>query len=234
VNRKGFLAASATAAASSGVAAAAELPGGTHFVERRSDFDAAAFAKIVGRLAAIRQVFEAVAFRPSVLGNVKNALNGLQFGFGYCADAIVIALAGHGPSAVYAYSDQIWVKYRLGEFFKLSDAAGSPVVSNVFLRRRAPIDVATDPDDAAGMYQDASIEMLQRRGVIVLACHTAIEEQARAIFTRGFAPPGMSSADVAADILTNLIPGTVVVPSMVAAIAVLQAAYHYTYLTLAF
>jgi hypothetical protein len=43
----------------------------------------------------------------------------------------------------------------------------------------------------------------------------------------------MSSADVAADILTNLIPGTVVVPSMVAAIAVLQASYRYTYVTLA-
>ena len=180
MNRKDFLAASATAAASSGVAAAADLPGGTNLVERRSDFDAAAFAKIVGRPAAIRQVFEAVAFRPSVLGNMKNALNGLQFGFGYSADAIVVALAGHGPSAVYAYADRVWVKYRLGEFFKLSDAAGAPVVSNVFLRRRAPIDVRTDPDDPAGMYQDASIEMLQRRGVIVLACHTAIEEQARA------------------------------------------------------
>jgi intracellular sulfur oxidation DsrE/DsrF family protein len=164
---------------------------------------------------------------------MKNALNGLQFGFGYSADAIVVALAGHGPSAVYAYADQIWVKYRLGEFFKLSDAAGAPVVSNMFLPRRASVDVRSDPDDAAGMYQDASIEMLQRRGVIVLACHTAIEEQARAIFTRGFAPAALSSADVAADILTNLIPGTVVVPSMVAAIAVLQATYHYTYVTLA-
>jgi hypothetical protein len=58
---------------------------------------------------------------------VKNALNGLQFGFGYSADAIVVALAGHGPSAVYAYADRVWVKYRLGEFFKLSDAAGAPV-----------------------------------------------------------------------------------------------------------
>jgi|ERR1700722_1845048 hypothetical protein len=233
MNRKDFLAASATAAASSGVAAAAEPPGGTHLVERRSDFDAAAFANIVGRPAAIRQVFEAVAFRPSVLGNVKNALNGLQFGFGYSPDAIVVALAGHGPSAAYAYPDQIWVKYHLGEFLKLSDAAGAPVASNVFLRRRAPIDVRADPDDAAGMYQDASIEMLQRRGLIVLACHTAIEEQARAIFARGFAPGAMSAADVAADILTNLIAGTVVVPSMVATIAVLQATYHYTYLTLA-
>jgi len=224
MNRKDFLAASATAAA--------VVPGGAHLVERRSDFDAAAFAKTVGRPAEIRQVVEAVAFRPSMLVNVKNALNGLQFGFGYPAGSIAVALAGHGPSAVYAYADSVWSTYRLGEFFKLSDAAGAPVVSNVFLQRRAPLDLRADPDDAASMYQDASIEMLQQRGLIVLTCHTAVEEQARAIVARGFAPSSMNAAEVAGDILTHLIPGAVVVPSMVAAIAVLQATYGYTYLTL--
>jgi hypothetical protein len=44
----------------------------------------------------------------------------------------------------------------------------------------------------------------------------------------------MSAAEVADDILTHLIPGAVVVPSMVATVAVLQATYGYTYLTLAF
>jgi intracellular sulfur oxidation DsrE/DsrF family protein len=225
MNRKDFLAASATAAA--------VVPGGTHLVERHSDFDFQAFAQIVGRPAAIRQVVESVAFKPSTFGNVKNAFNGLEFGFGFPAGSIAVALAGHGPSAVYAYADSIWNKYRIGEFFKLSDAAGAPVASNVFLQRRAPIDRRADPDDAAGMYQDASIEMLQQRGLIVLTCHTAVEEQARAIVSRGFAPASMSAAEVAGDILTHLIPGAVVVPSMVAAIAVLQATYHYTYLTLA-
>ena len=42
----------------------------------------------------------------------------------------------------------------------------------------------------------------------------------------------MTATEVAGDILTHLIPGAVVVPSMVAAIAVLQAKYGYTYLTL--
>jgi intracellular sulfur oxidation DsrE/DsrF family protein len=167
-----------------------------------------------------------------MLVNVKNALNGLQFGFGYPAGSIAVALAGHGPSAVYAYTDPMWAKYRLGEFFKLSDTAGAPVVSNVFVQRRAQVDLRADPDAAAGMYQDTSIEMLQQRGLIILTCHTAVEEQARAIVSRGFAPASMNAAEVAGDILTHLIPGTVVVPSMVAAIAVLQATYHYTYLTL--
>lgn len=232
MNRKGFIAASTLLAAASGAASAQSVPGGTHFVERRADFDAAGFDAAVGRPAEIRQLYEAVVFRPSLLNNVKNSLNGLQFGFGYAPAAIGVALAGHGPSAVYGYGDAVWAKYRLGEFFKLADAGGTPVVSNVFLRQRAPLNRGANPDDAAGMYQDASIEMLQHRGLVVLTCHTAVEEQSKAIVTRGFAPPSMTAKDVAEDILTNLIAGAIVVPSMVAAVAVLQSRYRYTYISL--
>ena len=49
---------------------------------------------------------------------VEQFLNGLQFGFGHAADRIAMVLAGHGPSAAYGYSDYIWQKYRIGEFFK--------------------------------------------------------------------------------------------------------------------
>ncbi len=65
-----------------------------------------------------------------------------------------------------------------------------------------------------------------------LTCHTAVEEQARALVKGGNAPSGMSGADVADDILTHLIPGTHVVPSMVATVAVLQQRFHYSYVTL--
>jgi hypothetical protein len=225
------VATSLTAAAASGAAPPSAVPGGAHFVERRHDFDAAAFDAVVGRAAAVRQIYEAVAFRPTLLGSVKNSFNGLQFGFGYRPESIAIALAGHGPSSVYGYDDSIWSAYRIGEFLKLQDARGLPIASNVFLKSRAPFDAGADPDDDAGSYQDASLETLQRRGLIVLTCHTAVEEQARALFRAGFAPHAAGPAEVAADILTHLIPGAVVVPSMVAAIAVLQATYRYTYLT---
>jgi len=227
--RRNFLAAASVLAAS-GTAAAQGVPGGTHFVERRRDFDLVAFERVVGRPARIRQLYEGVVFRPALLSSVKNSFNGLQFGFGYAPGEVAIAFAAHGPSAVYGYSDEIWSRYRLGEFFKFADATGAPIDSNVFLRRRAAIDPAADPDDPAGMFQDASIEMLQHRGLIVLTCHTAVEEQARTLVKGGMAPAGSSATDVADDILTHLVPGVVVVPSMVATIAVLQAQYRYTYL----
>jgi hypothetical protein len=230
MNRRGFLAASSALAASGTAARAQGVPGGAHLVERRADFDRAAFERAVGRPARIRQLYEQVLFRPAVLGSVKNSFNGLRFGFGYAAGTIAIALGAHGPSAAYGYSDETWTKYRIGEFFKLTDASGAPIASNVFVPRRAPIDEGADPDDPAGMFQDSSIEMLQYRGLIVLTCHTAVEEQARQLVKGGAAPAGTSAADVADDILTHLIPGAIVVPSMVATIAVLQAQYRYTYL----
>lgn len=236
MNRTAFLSSSATLVAA-GVAlpaAAAAVPGGTHFVERKADFDEAAFAAIVGRAADIRQLFESVAFKPGLFGNVKNALNGLQFGYGYAPTRIVMAVAGHGASSAFTYSEYVWQKYRIGEFFGLKDADGNAIASNTFFAAKNPYDIQADPDDEKGMYQDASIEMLQKRGVIMLTCHTAVEEQSKAIVKRGFAPAGTTAQDVASDILTHLIPGALVNPSMVATVAVLQARYHYTYAALTF
>ena len=235
MKRTGFLAASATAlAAGVAPALAQNVPGGTSLVERKANFDEAAFSAAVGRAADIRQLFEAVGFNPTLLNNVKNSLNGLQFGYGYNPSRIAIAIAGHGASSAYAFSDYVWQKYKIGQFISAKDAQGQPLTANAFLKAKAPASDAASPDDAKGMYQDTQIETLQRRGVVMLTCHTAVEEQSRKIVAQGFAPSGMSPSDVANDILTHLIPGAVVVPSMVATVAVLQAKYNYTYAALAF
>jgi hypothetical protein len=207
------------------------IPGGEHPVERRRDFDERAFAAAVGRPAQIRQLYEATIFDPAGFASIKNSFNGLQFGFGYPAAAIAIVFAGHGPSAIFGYSDYVWAKYRIGEFFKLTDAQGAPIRRNVYLPSHARFDPADDPDTAAGTYQDTSIETLQRRGLIVLTCHTAVEEQSGALVRQGFAPAGLTRVQVADDILTHLIAGAIVVPSMVATIAVLQTTYRYAYLS---
>ncbi len=234
MNRTGFLAASASlVAAGTAPAQALGVPGGTHLVERKADFDARAWNAAVGRPAKIRQLWDAVAFKPVIWGNVKNAMNGLQFGFGYAPDEIAVAWCGHGPSAAYVYSDYIWSKYRIGAFFGIHGADGAILEKNVFYPAKSSYDRTADPDDERGMYQDTSLAMLQRRGMVVNACHTAVEEQSRALVAKKFAPAGMTADDVAADILTHLVPGAMVVPSMVAAITVLQHVYHYTYTTFA-
>jgi hypothetical protein len=235
LKRTDFLAASVTlAAASAAIPAIAEsVPGGTSLVERKADFDNAAFARLVDRASQVRELWEAVSFHPVVWNNIKNAMNGLQFGFGYPADQILMASCGHGASAVYTYSDEIWQKYKLPTLFKLANADGTPALTNTFYAKHNAVDPNSNPNDATSMYQDTSIEMLQLRGLVVLTCHTAVEEQSRAIVKAGNAPAGMTATDVADDILTHLIPGAFVVPSMAGAIAVLQHVYQYAYATLA-
>ena len=235
MNRSTFIVSSASLAAAGATARGeAAVPGGTDLVERRASFDEAAFARIVGRTARIRQLVESVALNPVTLNNVKNSLNGLTFGYGYAARDVAIVMANHGAATAYGLRSEMWAKYRLGEFFKLLDAAGAPLTQNIYYPAKSSYDPGVSPDDEHGMYQDASIQMLQRRGVVVLACHTAIEEQSRKLVSQHFAPPGASASQVADDLLTHLIPGAFVVPSMVATVAVLQAVYHYTYLTLTF
>ena len=142
MKRSSFLAASATIAAASGAAPALAqaVPGGTHFVERKADFDQKAFDAAVGRPAQVRQLWEAVAFKPGVWNNVKNAMNGLQFGFGFPPDSIAMAWCGHGPSSAYGYSNEIWQKYQIGTYFSLKNDAGDPISTNVFLPRQNPAD----------------------------------------------------------------------------------------------
>jgi intracellular sulfur oxidation DsrE/DsrF family protein len=230
MNRSTFLGSTAI-----GATTLATPPGGFPFVERHADFDEAAFTKIVGRPADYHLLWEAVALAPSFLNNVKNAINGLQFGFDADPAQIVSVVAGHGPSSVYTYSDYVWQKYRIGEYFGIKDPATNDVmIANTFLKKRATSSAtASSPDDPSGFFQDTAIETLQARGVTFLTCHTAVEEQARGLVSRGFAPAGTDPLSVAADILTHLIPGAIVVPSMVATIAVIQLRYRYAYLNVA-
>jgi intracellular sulfur oxidation DsrE/DsrF family protein len=214
------------------VAAADVVPGGTAFVENRAHFDEAAFAAKVGRAATIRQVYENIAYRPGVLDNIKNSLNGLQFGFGIDPSRIAIATANHGPSSAYTFSDYVWSKYRIGEYFPILDQDGKPITRNLNLRRTSAVSGPSDPNLPTSPFQDTSIQALQQRGVIFMTCHTAVEEIAAGLVKRQFAPAGLAPSAVAADILTHLIDGALVVPSMVATIAIVQQRYGYTYITI--
>ncbi len=229
MDRATFLASGTVA--STTLAFAEPVPGGSQLVERASAFDAPAFDRLVGRRAQLRQVWDNAAFKPAVLNNIKNALNGLIFGFGYAPESLTLALVNHSGSAAYTYDDSIWAKYRIGDFLQRQGASVEGLKKNVFYPSASHAQPNSDPNDEQGFYQDISIETLQRRGVILLTCHTAVEEQARALVRQGHVPTGISPFEVADDILMHLIPGAIVVPSGVATIAVLQQRYNYRYIT---
>jgi len=232
MKRQAFVALSTLAALATSASAAEIVPGGTAFIQDRAHFDEADFAARLGRAATIRQVYQNISYRPNGLNNIKNALNGLQFGFGIEPGRIAIAAANHGPSSAYTFTDYVWSKYRIGEYYPIVGGDGKAITRNLNLRRTSALNGPSDPNLETSPFQDKSIEALQHRGVIFMTCHTAVEELAVGLVQRKFAPAGLEPSAVAADILTHLIDGAVVVPSMAATIGVLQQRYAYTYITI--
>ena len=111
-------------------------------------------------------------------------------------------------------------------------ATGKPAVKNLFYASKIDLkqeSAAKNPDDLDSIYQDTSMQALQSRGAQFLSCHTALEEQVRVLIARN--KPGRSPEDIVNDMLAHTVPGVQVVASMVAAIAILQAEGHYTYIT---
>jgi hypothetical protein len=86
-----------------------------------------------------------------------------------------------------------------------------------------------DPNNPDSLYQDTSIQALQHRGAKLLSCHTATEEQVRTLMRHNNLAhqPEM----IVKELLAHTLPEVLVVPSMVAAIALLQTNGHYSYIT---
>jgi intracellular sulfur oxidation DsrE/DsrF family protein len=203
-------------------------------VWRASEWKLARFQKLVNDPARIKQVYDIVQIGDGkFLNNIKNSLNGLRFGFGIPERQIRIAAALHGPANMLNYDDYIWEKYQIGEWLKVTDpATGKPAVKNLFYNSKIGLksgSAAKKPDDLNSIYQDTSMQALQSRGAQLLSCHTALEEQVRAIISRN--KLSQSPDDIVNDMLAHTMPGVMVVPSMVAAIAVLQSEGHYSYIT---
>jgi hypothetical protein len=203
-------------------------------VWRTSEWKLADFQKLVNHPARIKQVFDVVHIGDGkFLGNVKNSLTALRFGFGIPEQQIKIAAGLHGPANLLNYDDYIWDKYQIGEWLNVTDpTTGKPAVKNLFYNSKIRLEkesASKDPDDRDSIYQDTSIQALQARGAQFLSCHTALEEQVRVLIRRN--KLSQSPEHIVREMLAHTVPGVLVVASMVAAIALLQAEGHYTYIT---
>lgn len=189
------------------------------------------FRKLIEDRARIKQVYDVTQINQGkFLNNVKNSLNGLCFGFDIPEQQIKIAVALHGPANMINYDDAIWAKYQVGEWLNVTDpATGKPAARNLYYPAKAQPGSAQDPDDPNSVDQDSSVQTLQTRGVQFLSCHTALEEQAHALIRRNKLTE--SPEVIVQDMLAHALPGVLVVASMVAAVALLQAEGHYTYVT---
>jgi intracellular sulfur oxidation DsrE/DsrF family protein len=213
--------------------AGASSAAGAQLVYRESDWKVKDFDRLVNTPAHVRQVYDVTGIENGLfLNSIKNSLNGLEFGFAVPQSQIQIIAALHGPSNAVNYDDAVWSKYHLGEIFKVNDPkTGQPAERNVFYPSNAGKEMhytSADPNDENSLYQDTSVQALQSRGVKFLSCHTALEEQARMLVGR--LKLSATPEDVVKDMMAHALPGVLIVPSMVASLALLQNRGHYAYM----
>jgi intracellular sulfur oxidation DsrE/DsrF family protein len=234
ISRRSFVNSAAAGVAALGALGTLSPAADAQLVYTTSDWKVSDFMKVVNDPARIKQVYDVVPIGDGkFLNNIKNSLNGLHFGFGIPADQIKVVAALHGPTNMLNYDDFIWNKYKIGAWLKVNDpSTGQPAVKNPFYASKAGPSLkfaSSDPDSHASIYQSTSIQALQHRGVKFLSCHTATEEQARALIAHNHLSE--QPEQIVKEMLAHTIPGVLVVASMVAAIALLQAEGHYTYIT---
>jgi hypothetical protein len=206
--------------------------GNAQLVYRHGDWKAEEFQELLHKTARVRQVFDVTAINEGkFLNNIKNSLNGFEFGFGIPTKQVQIVAALHGAVNMINYDDSMWAKYRIGEWLSVTDPeTGKPAARNIFFPSKvAKIEGKEDPSDEKSSFQDKSVEGLQRRGVKFLSCHTATEEQARVIVGRLKLTEGQEA--VVKDLQAHTVPNVLIVPSMVASVALLQIDGHYSYIT---
>jgi hypothetical protein len=229
VNRRQLMAGAAL------LSAAVASPDKTNaqLVYRRDNWKVKEFQELLDSAARIRQVFDVTAVNEGkFLNNIKNSLNGFEFGFGIAPKKVQIIAALHGPANMINYNDSMWAKYRIGEWLGVNDPqTGRPAVRNIYYQSKVSktADAKADPSDESAGFQDKSVEGLQRRGVKFLSCHTATEEQAKVVVGRLKLTEEPEA--VVKDLQSNTVPNVLIVPSMVASVAILQIEGHYSYIT---
>jgi hypothetical protein len=235
VTRRSFVSSVAAGLTALGLFSGMSEPAEAQLVWNTSDWKIAEFEKLVHNPARIKQVWDIVQIGDGkFLSNIKNALNGLHFGYGVPTEQVKIAAALHGPANMLNYDDYVWSKYQIGEWLKVIDpATNKPALRNIFYDSKNGLQkksVSKDPNDQDSLFQDTSIEALQARGVQFMSCHTATEEQARVLVKRN--KLSQSPEEIVKDMLAHTQPSVLVNASMVSAIALMQAEGRYTYITL--
>lgn len=173
-----------------------------------------------------RQVFDSTDLAGTWINQIRNTVNAQVWAFRR-PDFLVVA-APHGAAGYALFTQAAWTKYGLAA---LTDGV---MKRNTLLRDppfpRAAMD---QPENGKGLYSSAAgntIPVLQKRGVVFLACHNAIWELASVLIASGVNPDGRTQGELAADLTDSLIPGVVTTPGNEATIGLLQqAGYSYSF-----
>jgi hypothetical protein len=161
-----------------------------------------------------RQLWENTELGGPWPGLMREAMNGQVFTLGN-EDFLAVS-ATHGYAHLALFSQAMWDKYSLASL------AGPKFKSNTLIVEKAGVAPADKREDVQGFYgpNNNNVVSLQRRGAVFFGCHDSIHAIARELHANS--PDGGSADRIAADLTNNMIPGVVLVPSVVAWLIELQ------------
>ena len=148
---------------------------------------------------------------------MRNALNTQIWGFDH-PDFVVVS-ATHGSAGIALYDQATWDKYEFAKLLK------NKFSTNTLIVEKTAVD-AKDFEDPDGLFSshDDSIPVLQRRGVVFMACHNAVWGHAELLIKAGQNPDKLGREQLAADLTNHLVPGVVLTPGIVGTLPELQKA----------
>lgn len=181
----------------------------------RDQWDYEAASAVLGYRNNSLQVWECTEIGAPWLNLMREAINGQVYAHenpGFLAVAAI-----HGFAHLTLFDQSAWDKHGLAAL------TGGKAERNIFVAQKPATSVSDDLQDVSGFYgpQNNNIRSLQERGAVFVACHDSIHAIARMLRERA-GGTGPSADAVAADLTNRLIPGAVLVPSVVAFLVELQ------------
>jgi intracellular sulfur oxidation DsrE/DsrF family protein len=188
-------------------------------LDNRDQWDAEALDAVLHYAGGPKQSWDNTDLTGPWLNVMRNCLNTQIWGFRH-PDFLCVS-ATHGAAHLALYDDMIWEKYALAKI------AGGNVTHNSFVAARAGVDVDLKDfeNEAGGLSPKAnSIQVLQARGAVFMACHNAIWELASRLDSAGTNPDKLSQDALTAELTNHMIPGVVLTPGAVGTLVELAKA----------
>lgn len=133
---------------------------------------------------------------------------------------VTLVMGVRGSGLPLVLGDAVWAKYRLGTQYALPDPrTREPADRNLF--------VNANVQTGGPVTARQTIEALQQRGVVMLACMNTIKGASRKLAAAGLGTPDT----ILADLRDSVLPGVTVVPAMIVAFTLMHergVAYVYT------
>lgn len=193
-------------------------------LDNRDQWDAEALDAVLHYAGSPKQSWDNTDLTGPWLNVMRNAMNSEIWSFKH-PDFLCVS-ATHGSAQLALYADAMWEKYGLAKL------AGGNVKDNHFVA--ATEASAQDPanyQNEKGPFSPAanSIQGLQKRGAVFLACHNAIWELCERLIATNNNPDHLSTDKMCAELSNHLIPQVILTPGAVGTLVELaHAGFAYT------